>query len=88
VRAGRSVEDERVLELRYERLAADPPSAVERLAAHLSLETASLAPALARVHRLSVGRWRRDLAPEQLEDVDREAGSLLRELGYASGSGH
>jgi hypothetical protein len=29
-----------------------------------------------------VGRYRRDLTPEQLADVEDEAGLLLRELGY------
>ena len=30
----------------------------------------------------SVGRWRKDLTPEQLADVEAEAGALLAELGY------
>jgi hypothetical protein len=30
----------------------------------------------------SIGRWRRELTPEQLADVEAEAGSLLAELGY------
>jgi hypothetical protein len=30
----------------------------------------------------SIGRWRRDLSPEQLADVEAEAGALLRDLGY------
>jgi hypothetical protein len=34
------------------------------------------------VHAQSVGRWRRDLTEEQVADVEAEAGSLLRELGY------
>jgi hypothetical protein len=34
------------------------------------------------VHSRSVGRWRRDLTAEQVADVEREAGPLLRELGY------
>jgi hypothetical protein len=35
------------------------------------------------VHDASLGRWRRDLSPEQLRDVEAEAGELLAELGYA-----
>jgi hypothetical protein len=35
------------------------------------------------VHTRSIGRWRRDLTSEQVADVEREAGPLLRELGYA-----
>jgi hypothetical protein len=30
----------------------------------------------------SVGRWRDELSPEQLADVEAEAGGLLAELGY------
>jgi hypothetical protein len=35
------------------------------------------------VQSRSVGRWRRDLSPEQVADVEHEAGALLLELGYA-----
>jgi hypothetical protein len=35
----------------------------------------------------AVARWRRDLAPEEMELVKREAGPLLSELGYAAGDG-
>ena len=31
----------------------------------------------------SIGRWRKELTPEQIADVEAEAGGLLRELGYA-----
>jgi hypothetical protein len=82
VSAARAVTD-RVLELRYEDLAADPSGAAERVAAHLEGDAVALARALADVHARSVGRWRSDLAPAQVADVDREAGPLLRELGYA-----
>jgi hypothetical protein len=34
------------------------------------------------VHARSIGRWQRDLTAEQVADVEREAGTLLRELGY------
>ena len=73
---------DRALEVRYEDMAADPAGTAGRVAAHLGLETAPLARALATVHAGSVGRWRRDLDEHQLADVEREAGSLLRELGY------
>jgi hypothetical protein len=71
-----------MLEVRYEELALDPPATAERIAARLGTSTAPLAAALSQVHGQSVGRWRRDLTPEQVEDVEREAGPLLRELGY------
>jgi hypothetical protein len=38
--------------------------------------------ALGRAHAESVGRYRSDLTAEQLTEVEDEAGSLLRELGY------
>jgi hypothetical protein len=84
VTAGRSVRDPRLLELRYEEIAADPSAAATRLAQHLELDARQLERALARVHTRSVGRWRTDLTPAQLADVEAEAGALLRELGYAS----
>jgi Sulfotransferase family len=74
---------EHTLEVRYEEVAADPGVAAERIAARLETDPAPLAEALAAVHGRSVGRWRRDLTSDQLEDIEREAGPLLRELGYA-----
>jgi hypothetical protein len=74
---------EHTLELRYEEIATDPPDAAERIAGRLKTDPAPLAEALARVHGRSIGRWRRDLTPEQVADVEAEAGALLHELGYA-----
>jgi hypothetical protein len=80
--AARAVDD-RTVEVRYEELAADPAGAATLLAAHLDLEPEPLAQSLARVHGGSVGRWRRHLTSPQLAEVEREAGALLAELGYA-----
>jgi hypothetical protein len=33
----------------------------------------------------SIGRFGRDLSPTELEEVEREAGALLRQLDYMSG---
>jgi hypothetical protein len=82
VTAARAAAGDRVLELRYEQLTGDPPAAAAKLAAHLDLDPVSLEQALTRAHDRSVGRWRQDLTTEQLADVEREAGDLLRELGY------
>jgi Sulfotransferase family len=73
---------EHTLEVRYEEIAADSPGAAERIAGRLGTDPAPLADALSGVHSRSIGRWRRDLTSEQIEDVEREAGALLRELGY------
>jgi len=74
---------EHTLEIRYEDIAADPWAAASLIAARLETDPEPLAEALAAVHGRSVGRWRRDLTAEQVADVEREAGPLLRELGYA-----
>ena len=67
------------LELRYESLLDD----AGRLAPALGVDVDALVEAFAPFHSDSVGRWRRDLSPEQLRDVEAEAGELLAELGYA-----
>ena len=74
---------EHTLEVRYEEIAADPRAAAEKIARQLDTDPAPLAEALGAVHGRSIGRWRRDQTAEQIEDVEREAGTLLRELGYA-----
>jgi hypothetical protein len=79
--AARSV-PEHTLEIRYEEIAAAPVEAAVRIAGALDADPAALAEALASVHGRSIGRWRRDLTAEQVEDVEREAGTQLRELGY------
>jgi hypothetical protein len=81
VTAARAV-PEHTLEVRYERIAADPDGAAEELAARLGSDPAPLRDVLSAAHARSVGRWRRDLTPAQVDDVEREAGALLRELGY------
>ena len=73
---------EHTLEIRYEEIAADPATVAEQIASRLEADPAPLTEALREVHSRSIGRWRRDLTPEQVEDVEREAGPLLRELGY------
>lgn len=74
---------EQTLEVRYEQIAADPAAAAEEIAHRLETDPVPLAEALSAVHARSIGRWRRDLTPDQVEDVEREAGALLHELGYA-----
>jgi hypothetical protein len=79
--AARSV-PERTLELRYEELAAKPDAAAARLGPFLGVEAQALAEALSEASASAVGRYRRDLSPEQLAEAEAECGELLRELGY------
>ena len=72
----------RTVELRYEEIADDPERATAPLAQALGVGMDELTQAFASAHANSVGRWRRDLTPEQLADVEAEAGPLLAELGY------
>ena len=70
------------VEVRYERMYEEPGETAQTLAAALSVPPGPLETALSAAHGVSVGRFRRDLSDEQLADVEREAGGLLRELGY------
>ncbi len=82
VSAARAATPERTLELRYESLVAGPDDAAEQLAAFLDSDPAPLHAALGHFTDRSIGRWQRDLTPEELTDVEAEAGDLLAELGY------
>jgi hypothetical protein len=73
---------ERTVELRYEVLVADPGAEALRLSGAVDCGPAPLQRAFAEVRDRSVGRWKRDLTPEQLAEVESEAGALLAELGY------
>jgi hypothetical protein len=83
VTSARQAPEERTLELRYEELTADPAAAAERVGTRLHLDPGLLAAAFEPAHGNSVGRWRQDLTPEQVADVEAEAGDLLAELGYS-----
>lgn len=83
VTAARSASAPRI-EVRYETMAEAPEEVARELAAYLEAPVDALATATSRVHRSSVGRYRRDLSEEQLADVLAEAGDLLRELGYVT----
>ena len=71
-----------VHEVRYEALAVDRAATAAALASFLGAPLEPLAAALGDAHAASIGRFRRDLTPGQLADVEAEAGPLLRELGY------
>jgi hypothetical protein len=69
---------DRLFEVRYERLA----SVADELAEFLGANATSAHRALDRFKGTSIGRWKTELTPEQLADVEAEAGPLLLELGY------
>jgi hypothetical protein len=73
---------ERILEIRYEELVSEPLKVAEQLADFLELPPDPLANSLSKAFDRSVGRWKKDLTPSQVRDVEEEAGDLLRELGY------
>jgi hypothetical protein len=75
---------DRVLTVRYEDVVQRPAEAAETIAAFFGHPEApeSLRAALATADPSSIGRWRKALDDEGLADVEREAGPLLRELGY------
>lgn len=81
VQAARSL-GERAHEIRYERMVTDPDAVAAELAVFLDAPAPELARALRGAHDESVGRFRRDLTPEELADVESEAGKLLAELAY------
>jgi hypothetical protein len=74
-----------VLTVRYEDVVQRPEEAAETLARFLGHTEApeELRAALATADPGSIGRWRAALDAEGLADVEREAGELLAELGYA-----
>ena len=74
---------ERTAVVRYEQLVSDPAAAAAPVAERLGVDPELVTAAFARAHDTSAGRWRRDLMPEQLADVEREAGDALTALGYA-----
>ena len=75
---------DRVLTVRYEDVVTRPEEAAATLAAFFgySEPPQALLDALGRADTGSIGRWRTALDEAGRADVEREAGALLRELGY------
>ena len=95
-RAAASSLGDRLLEVRYEEMLADPRAGVARLYAHLGLEGALDDALAAAGHetnvgphdaRVGAGKWREGWKRRDLREFERVAGPLLRELGYAQGPG-
>jgi hypothetical protein len=73
-------------ELRYEDLVRKPQGESERVLDFLGVGShdvrAAFTDAMSRAHAESVERWRSELSPDDTATVEREAGHLLRRLGY------
>ena len=75
-------EHPRTLELRYQTLIREPDAAAVAIADHLAVPRQAVLAGLEKAYDRAIGRYRSDLSVEQLADVEREAGALLRELGF------
>jgi hypothetical protein len=82
---------ERLVEVHYEDMLAEPRAGIERLYAHLGLdggidEALAAAGEEANVgqhdKRVGSGKWRDAWTRRERRDFEQEAGGLLRELGY------
>ncbi len=78
-----SAAPERTVLVRYEQLVTEPAAAAAPVAARLGVDPELVTAVFAQAHDASAGRWRSGLTPDQLADVEREAGAALAELGYA-----
>jgi hypothetical protein len=80
--------NDRYHELKYEKLVVDPTTEADRLLRFLGiLDSKScdlFRKALAKAKPDSVDRWKHELSNNQLQQIEIEAGNLLRRLGYIS----
>ena len=74
-------------ELRYENLVAQPQQEALKLLDYLGIQNTGssqkLYQAFAQAKTTSVGGWQRELSAEQLQQVNQEAGTLLKQLEYS-----
>lgn len=85
INAGRSLSEDRYVEIRYEAMPTDPEGVAERLVDFIGEDDQSrqaLARELSEAHDTSIGQWRKAFTDEDREIVEQEAGDLLAELGY------
>jgi LPS sulfotransferase NodH len=86
LRAGAELPGGRYVEVRYERLVADPEPETVRLLDALDItaptDRAGILRAASRASTSSVGRWREALTGDERATVRAEAGPLLDALGY------
>lgn len=78
---------EQYYELRYENLVSQPQQEAQKLLNYLGINSTvssqKLYEAFAQAKVTSVGSWKREFSEEQCQQVNQEAGSLLRQLGYS-----
>jgi hypothetical protein len=86
LRDGRALAPERYHELRYEDLVRRPEAEAERVLGFLDIadqrSRSIFVNAMLRAEDSSVGRWRSTFYRSELDDIEAEAGDLLRQLGY------
>ena len=77
---------DRYHELRYESLARNPEDESNQLLNFLGITEPKSCDlfhqAVAKVNSNSIGQWREALSDEQLQEIEQEAGQLLRQLYY------
>ena len=87
---------DRMLEVRYEEVLAEPEQAIRQIYAHHGLEGGldqALEAAAAKANigrqdrRVGAGKWRESWGRRELRDFEKVAGDLVRELGYDQGAG-
>jgi hypothetical protein len=80
----------RWIEVRYESVVADPMAAAQTLGDFLDASAAgrqALRTGLGGARPSSVGRWRKTLGEQEIAEVEREIGPLLKQLGYTGQTG-
>lgn len=84
--ASKSLSADRYHELRYESLVKNPMEESKRLLDFLRITDPRshdlFFSAMSSVKSTSVGQWRHELSKAQLQEIDNEAGYLLRQLNY------
>ena len=79
---------ERYLEIRYESLVFEPEKESERLKSFLEIKEPSayqtLRAAISTANSSLSAQWKTQLSPQQLTEIEREAGRLFTYLGYVN----
>lgn len=88
LRAVANLPEQQYHELRYEQLVTNPTVEAHRLLDFLNITKGASRQrfhgAIQKARPDSVGLWKKELAMEQIQTIDHEAGALLRTLNYGS----